>query len=199
MNENIREVMYVGRKPRKIDNVTKVPGRVWNGIGDVVKVTAMEAVALAQHPAIWTDVTGWPEAKRIKTVAELQEQIRAEKRKLVTKVSLDVASEEQLERELERRRELRAAMPPLTESAPSDIPPVSPNEVNDDDTGDPAERPLSPAEVQSEIVGAILTLDPGHPEKFDKNGNPTVQAVQEVLGYDITPAELKAALKEINK
>lgn len=194
-----REVMYVGRKARKGDNVTNSKGRVWNGLGDVQLVTELEALTLIRHPDIWQDVTQWNEKQRVDVCNEVREKMRAEKRLNQREVPLSLATLEELEAQREKLIGMGKKMPAKTATSKNaPIPPMKPGEVHDDHSGDPVSRPGSQKEVIDAIVGAIMQLDPGKPELFDSEQNPTLEAVIDILGYPVSASELKAANKEIS-
>ncbi len=198
MSNTAREIMYIGRKERRTDNVTGNPGRIWNGLGDIQRVTELEAQRLVRHADVWADVTEWPEGKRIETVEKIRDKVRAEKRAFQPKVTLDVASEEELENELFRRRHPGGKAPAKNASAPN-VPIIKPGDHTDPNTGDAATRPATPAEVVHAIIGAVMLMDLGKPELFDEKQNPKLEAVVAALGYQVSKSELNAALKEFNK
>ncbi len=56
-------VMYVGSKPREIDNKKGKTGIVWNGHGDIQDVPTSAWPALAKHPDVWIEVPPEPGEK----------------------------------------------------------------------------------------------------------------------------------------
>lgn len=56
-------VMYVGLKPREIDNKKGKSGVVWNGHGDIQEVPDWAWPALSKHPDVWVDVPPEPGEK----------------------------------------------------------------------------------------------------------------------------------------
>ena len=50
------QVMYVGLKPRKFDNVAGT-GLTWHGSGDIQYVSANAWALLSRHPDVWREVT----------------------------------------------------------------------------------------------------------------------------------------------
>ncbi len=53
-------VMYVGSKPREIDNKKAKTGIVWTGHGDIQDVPDWAWPILAKHPDVWVDVPPEP-------------------------------------------------------------------------------------------------------------------------------------------
>jgi hypothetical protein len=194
-DSHIRDIMYLGPKLRKTDNVTGTDGRVWHGLGDVQRTTLMEALKLTKHD-FWKDVTDWPETKRVLAISDAQKRYAQAQRISQSQVTLENATEEELE------AMLRAKRKPVSLPGPNSIreapkPGRAGEESVDDDEGLPVSRPEKIEEVIAAITGAVLQLDPGRKELFDENDNPTPEAVTDALGYKISAKELKAALKQI--
>ena len=189
----IRSIMYVGKKPRTSDRVNENPGRVWNGLGDIVPVSAMDALKLKQHADIWVDVTDWPEARRISKINQIRETLRLEARKNTTAAALAAAQTLDIE-ELESIIRERRKLPTIGSIEGKDVVTGKIKGPEDDDL-DPTERPTNTKEVVEAIVGAIMTLDPDKPEFFDQDGNATIEAVSAALGWNVTDLELAAAMR----
>ena len=193
-----RTIMYIGKKPKKIDNVNNnMQARVWNGLGDLQRVTMVEANNLGKHPDIWADVTDWPPEQRIGMVNKIREKIRAENAKHEPKLTVENATIDQL---LARVRDLRDINDKLAlpdGNKPRVTSGLSREELTDDD-GLPRSRPESTEAIVNEIVGVIMQLDSDKPELFDGEGNPAKEAVESMLGYSISVHELNAALRQLS-
>lgn len=193
---NFLQIMYVGNKPNKVDNVNaNAKGRVWEALGAVVEVSPLEAQKLKAHPDIWLDVTNLDEKARTKIVDKILDQMRATRRAHQTNVLLKDASVQEIEDELYRRKN-GAERPALvkTQRAPPG-PDRRGDEGNNGIDGNAAERPGTPALVVDAIVTAIRSLDPDKAEYFDAStGNPTKEAIESVLHYPISKTELKAGI-----
>lgn len=193
---NLVQIMYIGNKPSKVDNVnTNAKGRVWEGLGAVVEVTPLEAQKLKAHPDVWMDVTNIDEKARTKIVEKIQDQMRAARRAHQTNVLLKDASVQEIEDELYRRKHgaERPASVKAQRSPPG--PDRRGDEGNNGIDGNAAERPGTPAQVVDAIVTAIRSLDPDKPEYFDAaTGNPTKEAIENLLHYPISKTELKAGI-----
>ena len=185
------QVMYVGRKARKTNAVT---GHVWEGLGAIVTVTALEwQKEMQSHPDIWMDVTQLDEKARTKIVDGIKEQMRAERRAMQTRVLLSDASDQEIQDEWARRHEgpLKIVKPKAKPAAP---PVDRRGDEGEDGVHGPAERPQSPAAVVDAIVAAIRELDVDNGALFDVDGNPVKEAVEAVLHYPISKSELKAGI-----
>lgn len=193
MQAQFRDVMYVGTKPRKQDNVTGSDAHVWNGLGDIQKVTPMDAEKLSKHPSIWVDVTEWPEAKRISAVEAVRETIRDQQRKYQPVRTLAAATVTELQDELSRRV-IPSSLPAPSAAARTPVR-TQPNEPVDEH-GQLRSRPANSEELLGDIVGAMLELDPDKKELWDGEGQPALQAINESLGYKISKSELNAAVKK---
>lgn len=191
---NLREIMYIGRKPTKTDNVNEGSGIEWYGMGDVQRCTSLQTVNLLRHPKIWMDVTGWDDARRTELVATLQEEFRAEQRRLAQAPTLATASLDELQAELERRKGLA----PIERGVKTgDVKTQRAREVTDDLTGEPASRPDRQEDLLNAIVATVMDMDTENTVLFDDNGDPTLEAVTQALGYSITASELNAALERL--
>lgn len=191
-----REVMYIGKKPTKKDNVNDEPNRIWRGLGDVQTVTDIEARRLVEprFKEVWLDVTGMEEAVRSSIIAKLREQFREEQLRVtpaedVSRV-LSAASDQQLLGELQRRQ--------LTDGLPSRnaLPPAGLRSTKLKDSPldeDVRERPTNTEELIEELAGTIASLDKENPEHFS-DGYPVTEAIEDVLGYRVSKSEIEAAL-----
>jgi hypothetical protein len=192
-----KEIMYIGKKPLKRDNVNQVPDRVWNGVGDVVAVTDAEAIKLTLplYSGIWMDVTKLDESARTKIVEALRERFRAEERAVTpageVARALNTLSTEELEKELRRRRERYGK--PSGDKAPASQN-AAPNPNSRATEGEETERPESTEEVVLEIAGAITALDKENRSHFDDDGNPVLESIVAALGYKVSQSELNAAV-----
>lgn len=196
-----REIMYIGKKPTKRDNVNDEPNRIWAGLGDTIAVSDAEARKLLQpaYADVWIDATDMDQAGRSKLIAELRDRFRAEQRKITPADDLSKAlsalSDDQLAGELSRRRaqDGRAdqnALPP---------PQLPGSKLTTDPSLDPnaPERPSNTNDLIEEIAGTLLGLDKENKGHFDSDGYPIMEAVQEALGYKISKSELDNAVKLI--
>lgn len=195
MSDKLIEIMYVGLKDKKEDNVNAgARNRVWIGLGDIQKVTPMEAVALKAHKDIWMDVTQLDDKARSKIIEAVRDEIRGKRRAMQTLgVLLRDASEEEIREELKRRQALKGkrVVPEVTEASPQ-VRRHSEGEALD---GEAASRPDTQAEVVLAIADAINALDPDKEEYFDQDGNPTQEAVQSILHYKVSKSELQQGIK----
>jgi hypothetical protein len=195
-----KQIMYIGKKPTKRDNVNDVPDRVWRGLGDVQNVTDAEAIKLLlpAHADIWKDVTGLDDEKREEIVAQLREKHRAEERAVTPAGEIERAlktlSTSELEKELRRRRVADGKVDQNPAPAPSA--PVNTQRSSTESTPE-NERPKNTDDVVQDIAGVIVTLDKENPAHYDSDGQPLFEAVLERIGYEISKSEFAAAVELI--
>lgn len=71
-------VMYVGSKPREVDDKKARTGIVWEGHGDIKDVPAWAWPALSKHPDVWIDVPPEPGEPAPVAVPRPPEPVRQE-------------------------------------------------------------------------------------------------------------------------
>lgn len=182
-------IMYIGLKSRKWDNANKRPDRVWNGAGDIVDgISQVQAEKLLQHKDEFVNVTGFTAEQRIARAQKARIEAEEKRRSLrvvgkAGAVLLEHATDEQLLKELERRKLSRE----IKQAAPQELPPM--------------ERPTSRRDESSQqfvtekVLEALdVILERGNPDDLDRDGMPTKSAVEDVIGFSISDAEFAAAL-----
>lgn len=190
-----RKIMYVGLQfsPSQ-DRPNNRPDRVWNGPGDVVVgVPPIQAHALCQHKDEWQDVTTLSDPDLLK--AQRAARASSEERVRVLKNPKDAPnnrgfvaamSDEDLEAELERRRDARGEMAQAPNPSKLTAPPTK-------------RKPKGEAQLAEQIGGAVervITKSSVDKETtlLDEEGVPTLAAVQEELGYSLSEDEYRNAL-----
>lgn len=184
-----QEIMYIGKKPTKVDNKNNIQTRIWRGLGQVIGgIPDLEAEKLTAHPDIWMNVTKMNKAQRTELIAALQEQYRAQARRdregqIIT---LDNASDEEIETALRKRRALRgkAADNPIDKK---NVGVAHPKGTHGNES-EIRERPENSDDLGSDIYGALMALD--KEKDFDAERKPYLERVNEQLGYSITQKEL---------
>lgn len=186
-----KQIMYIGRKPTKVDNKNNVHSRVWRGLGQVItNIPDLEAQKLADHPDIWKDVTGMSAADRAELIAAHQEQYRLlDRRDREGQVlTLDNATDEELEATLKKRKSTRgkAVVNPVDRATLG----AGTSRVGSmgNERPDEAERPANVDDLGADIYGAISALS--REKDYDEKGQPYLERVNEKLGYTITQQEL---------
>jgi hypothetical protein len=69
-------------------------------------------------------------------------------------------------------------------------------DLDNDDSGNT--RPEDEGLAKAEIVAAINALDENNAELFTQNGKPTTQAIEAILGYQVSAAERDALWLEMS-
>lgn len=176
-----RQIMYLGKQTNRRDNVNRQRMRRWAGLGDIVEVDDAGAKALVAFPDVFADVTDLSSQKINAIVKSLEERYRREQQ-VVQGVTVNNATIQQLEEQLDR---LKAAPTQVTQQPASPLTDTTPARPQDDEV------------VKEQIMAAMQTLDPKDEALFTRNREPTVDAVQQVLGYPITAGERDDAWAEL--
>lgn len=202
MDSSSRVVMYVGNQlAPSYDRPNGRPDRVWHGPGDTVEgIPPIQAAALCRHSDEWEDVTRI--ATDTKSLVAKAAAVRAEAEDRVRKLknpvdapnnlrNVDSFTTEQLKAELARRNE-------IDEVAASGPKQKAQEPANSGKKGKPKSEPSLVKAIQSavEVVSTKVAAG-GEETMLDENGVPTLEAVNEVLGYQITEDEYKHALNEV--
>lgn len=193
----MREIMYVGRKPQKVDNKNNNPGRIWRGLGQVIgNIPDLEAQKLDQHPDIWLDVTKLGKKDREDIIAGLQAQYRAEERRARAgqAITLDNATDDELEAALKKRKTTRGKA--VENKIDPTLIPAMPVPGSTAAAKEDRARPNNTDDLGAEVFGAIADLD--SEQDFDGEGKPYLERITEKLGYSITQAELDAVWAAFN-
>lgn len=185
-----KAIMYIGRKPTKWDNKNNVRERVWQGLGQVITdIPDLEANKLTEHPDIWMDVTNIKEKGRSEIIARYQEKYRDERRRdrAGQVITLDTATDEELEEQLRRRREGRGR--PVSNPVDDSNIPRYPGGGARTSQGEVRSKPTNTAELAADVFGVFTTLNPE--KDLDGQGKPYLERVNEKLDYEITQKELE--------
>lgn len=187
----MRQIMYIGLKPTRRDNINDNPNRVWPGLGAILEVSDVEAKKLVIVADAFLDVTEMNEELRTAAVEKSKEKLRQNERTARGGiVTLAGASEDELREELRRRNK---AFGIGKQVDPSEL--TKGNQIRElADEKEARERPSSTDDLIADIVGVIVSLDSENTDHFDAKGLPRIEAIVKELGYHVEQAEVDAAV-----
>lgn len=196
----LRTVMYIGPKDRKYDSPNNNLNRVWTGTGTIVRdIPVVQSANLVAHPDEFIDVTSFNDeelkARAQKAIADCEERFRnaralgaAKKNGQGSGVLLEFATDEQIQEEIERRKERYNLSEQTVKEA--DVSEVTENlqETTEKQRSDQAFL----NEKIPEAIEAVLSA--GDTALLDDEGLPTKVAIEEELGFSITDHDYNQAL-----
>ena len=194
-----RTIMYIGSKPRKYDSPNQQPDRVWPGTGTTVAdIPVTQAAKLTSHKDEFIDVSGWTD-EQIRDRAQQALADCADKKRKAHAIGretaraggilLEYATDEQIQDELERRRQranlAQQTVRPVKEPTPAER---NLNELTERDRKD---ETFLKARV-AEALEAIMAKN--DPSLLDEEGLPTRSVMEEELGFPLTDDDYAMAL-----
>lgn len=201
------ELVYVGKKPFKADNVANT-GTVWFGHGDCKKVPKKTYPIFARHPDVWqlkenfkTDASGEVVSGVGGGTQGLVDVNLSELQSGSTAGPQDTDSQVSDETDLSGENQNNVAGSE-SDNQQQDV--GGQSDVNDqdqssDDSSDKDDN--ANASRESQITNAILSLDKSNPAHFSvQTGSPIIAAVRTAAGDEgITLKEANAAWKKLNE
>lgn len=191
--------MYVGlQKAPSYDRPNGRMDRVWHGPGSIVTgIPLVQAANLLRHEDEWADVTKLEEAARQTkaqaVLAQTEETLRTMKHQPIAPgatVGVASMSDEDLEAELERRKQAREAIA-AGEAVETKADPAATRDTGTQSNAETQQLILSAMEA----VATEASEDENRVEELlDEEGVPKIGAVIEKLGFSITEDEYRLAL-----
>lgn len=221
---DFHKIMYVGlQMVPSSDRPNARPDRVWNGPGDVVEgIPPLQAYELCKHTDEWRDVTKLEGAALVQAQKDARNESAERLRVLKNPKGLpnpvrtvEGASEDELQAELDRRRAARAPAKAQAEKGITPAAPAIPEKElpTTDQKGKgkkgAAKKPVEDGlavhktdanltNLANEAVERILARISADPDLekqlLTEDGLPTHAALQEELKFAITADEYKVAL-----